>query len=324
LKGKPGPAASLLRPVLDTYMDAAVALVGCTSRGLDRYSCEYDLLVVSKEKRPPSSLKIGDVCVDLTFVSENDVLKPLKPEHSFSVALAKPVRDTTLILSTGIAANLAVVSESAKKASGARLASSLKILGRAEEAIGKGALVDADFWLMAASYEFAYAWLLSKEVLPSPSHLLSQLRKAARGSPRGFEGFSIGAGLEAAGRAGCGARLEGVSVLHDIMRERPESGTASTAWPAARTEILASKANELVTRVELAECYSFLGQELIDALLALLKTSSKRNLGSLASGKDALLGERILRQLGMARTEKSVRAGLDVLKEQVSSLARKP
>ncbi len=323
MKGKSGPAATLLRPVLDTYMDAAVALVGCTSRGLERYSCEYDVLVVTGEKLPSTSLKIGGVLADLTFVSENDILKPSRPEQAISVALAKPIRDTTLVLSTGIAANSATLTESARKASGARLASALKILGRSEEAMARQAVLDADFWLLAASYEFAYAWLLSREVLPSPSHLLSQLRRVSRGSPRGFEGFSIGAGLEAAGRAGCGARLEGVTVLHDLIRERPESGTASATWSGVRTGILSGKANELVTRIELAECYSYLGQELIDAVLALLKPSSKRSLGALASGSDALLGERLVRQLGLARNEKAVRTGLDSLKEQVSILARK-
>lgn len=322
MKGKSGPAATLLRPVLDTYMDAAVALVGCTSRGMERYSCEYDLLIATKDRLPPTSLRIGDVFADLTFVSENDILKPVKPEHAFSVALAKPIRDTSLVLSTGIAANSAVLSETARKASGARLASSVKVIGRAEEALTKRSLLDADFWLLAASYEFAYAWLLSREALPSPSHLLSQLRRVSKGSPRGFEGFSMGAGLESAGRAGCGARLEGVTVLHDLLRERPETGAVSASWPTAKTEILAGKAEELMTRIELAECYSFLGQELIDAILNLLKPRPKRNLGSLASGKDALLGERLIRQLGLARDEKAVRTGLDALKDQVSQLAR--
>ena len=323
MKGKSEPATTLLRPILDTYMDSAVALVGCTARGLDRYSCEYDVLVVTKDKLPPTSLKFGDVYADLIFVSENDVLKPGKPEQSISVALAKPVRDTTLVLSTGIAANLAVLSESARKASAARLGSALKILGRAEEAIAKKSILDADFWLLAGSYEFAYAWLLSKEVLPSPSHLLSQLRRVSRGASRWFEGFSMGAGLEAAGRAGCGARLEGVTVLHDLIRERPETGPGAATWPVARTETLSAKADELVTRIELAECYSYMGQELIDAILALLRPVSKRSIGALASGKDALLGERLIRQLGLARNEKAIRTGLDSLKEQVSHLARR-
>jgi hypothetical protein len=323
MKGKSGPATIFLRPILDTYMDAAVALVGCTSRGLERYSCEYDVLVVTKEKAPPNSLRIGDVFVDISFLSENDVLKPTNPEHALSLAFAKPVRDTTLVLSTSSATNSAVLSETARKAGGARLASALKILGRAEEALARKALIDADFWLLASSYEFGYAWLLSKEVLPSPSHLLSQLRGTSRGAPRGFEGFSVGAGLESAGRAGCGARLEGVTVLHDLLRKRSEGGAAVPTWSPVKTEILSAKANELITRVELAECYSFLGQELIDDILGILRLRPKMNLDSLMTGKHALLGERLVRQLGLARSEKAIRAGLDAVKYQVSLLARK-
>ena len=323
MKGKTGPATTLLRPILDTFMDSAVALVGCTSRGLERYSCEYDVLVVTKERRPPSSLRIGDVFVDISFVSENDVLKPSNPEHALSLAFAKPVRDSTLVLSTSSATNSAILTETARKASGARLASALKILGRAEEALARNAIVDSDFWLLASSYEFAYAWLFSKEVLPSPSHLLSQLRGASRGTPRGFEGFSVGAGLESAGRAGCGARLEGVAVLHDLLRERSVAGTTAPTWPPAKTEILTAKASELMTRVELAECYSFLGQELIDGIMGILRLRPKMNLESLMTGKDALLGERLVRQLGLARSERAVRIGLDTVKYQVSLLARR-
>ena len=76
MKGRPGPATTLLRPILDTYRDSAVALVGCKSRGLDRYSCEYDVIVLAGAKQPPTSLRIGDVFVDLTFSSEGEILKP--------------------------------------------------------------------------------------------------------------------------------------------------------------------------------------------------------------------------------------------------------
>lgn len=321
MKGKTGPAASSLRAVLDTYMDSAVAVVGCNSRGLGRYSCEYDVLVVSNDRRPPTSLKIGDVFADLTFVPEKEALKPLDPEHAMSMALAKPVRDTSLVLSTSSAANAAMFSESSRKASRTRLASSLKTLARSEEALSQGVALDADFWLLAASYEFGYSWLLSRESLPSPSHLLSQLREA-KGSPRSFEAFSMGAGLGAAGRAGCGARLEGVAVLHDLLKEGTRTATESS-WPAVRTDIMSAKAGELIARIELAECYSFLGQELVDALLAVLKLYPKKTLSSIASGGDRLIGERLLRQLGLARDAKVVRAGVDALKEQVALLTKK-
>jgi hypothetical protein len=304
-------------------MDSAVAVVGCNSRDFSRYSCEYDVLVVTSEERPPTSLKIGDVFVDLTFVPEREVLKPLNPEHAMSLALAKPVRDTSLVLSTGLAANSAVLTESAIKASGIRLTSALKTLGRAEAALSREALIDADFWLLAASFEYGYARLLSTETLPSPSHFLSQLRESAKGSPESFEGVSIGAGLEAAGRAGCGARLDGVTVLHDLLREGSKEATAQSEWPKVRTEILVAKAQELVAKAELAECYSYLGQELVDNMTDLLKIHPKRTLVSLTSGPDRLLGERLIRQLGLVRNGEAIRSGIEVVKQQVSLLARK-
>jgi GAF domain-containing protein len=323
LKVKPGPAAMTLRPIMDTYMDSAVAVIGCNSRGIGRYACELDVLVVTAERRPSTSLRIGDVFVDLRFVSEKEALKPTNPEHAMSMATAKPVRDSSLVLSTSSAANFAIMADSARKASGIRLASALKISGRAESALAKGALIDADLWLLAASYEFGYALLLSKETLPSPSHLLAQLREGSRGNPRGFEGMSIGAGLESAGRAGCGARLEGVTVLHDVLREGTGEALAESEWPKERTEIMAAKADELVTRAELAECYSFLGQELVDGMTTLLRLHPKRTLVSLTEGNNRLLGERLVRQLGLARSEAAVRSGLETLKQQVSLLARR-
>jgi hypothetical protein len=322
VKGKAGQAATILRPLLDSYMDAAVAIVGCAARDLSRYSCEFDLVVVTDERRPSTSIRLGGVFADINFITDKEVLKPQSPEHALALALAKAVRDTSLIISTGSATSAATFSESAESASRARMSSALKTLGRSDEALSRGALIDADFWLLAASYEFGYALLLKKEVLPSPSHLLSQLRGSSKGALQGFEGVSMGAGLEAAGRAGCGARLEGVVVLHDLLRGGSGPSPADSGWPPARTEILSAKAQELVTRIELAECYSFLGQELVDAMLALLRTRPKQSLTTLTAGKDRLLGERLVRQLGLVRREAAVRSGLDVLRKQVAALAK--
>ena len=322
MKGSPIPAPTLLRPVLDTYLDSAVAVVGCRSRGIERYSCEHDVLVVTPERRPRTSLRIGDNYVDIIFVTERDLLKPANPEHALSLAFARPVRDTSLVLSTSSATNLATLGESAKKGSEKRLASALKVLGRGDLALSKGSLVEADFWLLASSYEFAYALLLSTESLPSPSHLLSQLRGGPKQRDGGFEGVTMGAGLEAASRAGCGARLEGVTVLHDILRERTKNESQGPTWPLARTEILVAKAEELAARVELAECFSYLGQELVDAMMHLFKLNPRRTLTSLISGKDRLLGERLTRQLGLARSDKAVATGLAYLRERVSRFAR--
>lgn len=323
MKGRSAPAASYLRPVLDTYMGSAVALVGCTSRGIERYSCEMDVLVVTNERRPNSSIKLGDSYADLTFATERDILKPITPELAMSIAQAKPVRDSALLISTGSAAAVATYSDSSKSASRTRLTSALKTLARAEESLSKGAIVEADYWLLAATYEYAYALLLSKETIPSPSHLLSQLGRASRGASEEFEVFSKGAGLETTTRAGCGTRLEGVAVLHDLLREGPGSATADSEWSETRTEILTAKAKELITRVELAECYSFLGQELIDGVAAIQRMRPRRTLGSLTGGGERLLGDRILRQLGLSRDADSVRSGLGLLRGQVVLLTKR-
>lgn len=322
MKGKLAAASSVLLPVLDTYLDSAVAVTGCSARELARYSCEYDVLVVGAEKRPPKSLKIGNDYAELKFATEGEILRPSNPEHAMSLAFCRPVKDTSLVISTASAACLATLQDSASKASRTRLASALKSIGRAEAALSRKTLIDADFWLLASSCEFAYALLLSREVLPSPSHLLSQLR-TAEGVPRSFEGISMGSGLEAASRAGCGARLEAMTVLHDLLRGSSKPEAAESTWPAARTDLLSAKANELITRVELAECYSFLGQELVDDVMALMRKHPKATLATLTSGKDQLLGERLVRQLGLMRPEKGIRAGLDVLMDQVNLLAKK-
>ncbi|HKT22654.1 MAG TPA: hypothetical protein VJR06_08610, partial [Nitrososphaerales archaeon] len=144
-----------------------------------------------------------------------------------------------------------------------------------------------------------------------------------KGAAKGFEGFSIGAGLESATRTGCGTRLDGLAVLQDLIREGSGSVTAESEWSEVRPEILDAKARELVTRAELAECYSFLGQELVDDFLAVQRLHPKRSIGSLASGGNKLLGERLMRQLGLSRNEEAVRAGLDILRRQVNLLTRK-
>jgi hypothetical protein len=323
MKGRTAPATVYLRPILDTYMGSAVALVGCTSRGIERYSCEMDVLVVTSERQPTKSIKLGDSCADVVFATEKDILKPASAERAMSIAQAKPIRDSALVISTGSAAAAATFSDSARGASRTRLTSALKTAARAEEALAKGSVTEADYWLLAASYEFAYALLLSRETIPSPSHLLSQLRSVSKGASKGFEVFSRGAGLDASTRAGCGTRLEGVAVLHDLLREGSDSATADSEWSETRTGILGAKAKELITRVELAECYSFLGQELIDAVAAIQKPHPGRTLGSLTTGGDKLLGDRILKQLGLSRGSASIRSGLGLLRDQVVLLARK-
>jgi hypothetical protein len=332
MKGRSGPLTSVLRPVLDLYLDSAVALVGCQSTGINRASCELDVVVVTDEERPSTSVKMAGTLVDITFVTEKEALTPSNPEHTISLAQAVPVRDTTLILSTSSAANRAVMGEAWRKSSRARLSSALKVLGRADEALSREALGEADFWAVASAYEYAYAWLYSKEVAPSPSHLLAQLRSQSKGAPKAFEAFSGGAGLEGASRAVCATRMEGVEVLQDLLHGGESRIPEGSTWSTARLDIVRAKANELGSSIELAECYSYLGQEVVDYMLALSKVKAPKarrpasgasGVPVLLSGKNRLLGERLAKELGLARSKASVERSLAALREQVSSSARR-
>jgi hypothetical protein len=329
MKEAQGRAAQLLRPILDTYRSSAIAVVGCHARGLERPSCELDIVVITNEKRPNSTVRIGDGFLDLFFASEKEVLKPSNPEHSVSLAHAKTVRDTSLILSTSLASNVALLANSARRSSSQRLTSALKSLGRAEDALSRGSVIDADYWLLSAAYDYAYSWLYSREIPPSPSHLLDQLKSQSRGTARNFDSFSRGAGLEKSSRTNCESRLDGVAVLYDVLGGGHEGDRAvRSTWSATRFECVSSKARELNQRIEHAECYSYLGTETLNTLRQLVvreRGITKAGMGpsALAAGENRLIGDRLLKELGLVRERDSLEEALELVRAQVSRLARK-
>jgi hypothetical protein len=271
--------------------------------------------------------------MDLIFIDEKRALKPPDPEFAASMALVQPVRDSSLLISTSSSAAAAVFSDSCKRSTRVRLASALKSLGRSDDALSKGSAREADYWLLAASYDFAHALLYSREVIPSRSHIIGQLKGLPRGTARSFEAYSLGAGLEKSSRASCASRLEGVAVLQDVLRGNQEAGRAgSGTWSEARLQIVQAKAQELSTRMEHAESYSFLGQEVVQGILEAAKSPSmpepKRpgktvDVGHVFAGGRQLLGDRLLKELGLNRGASIVSGSIAVLRDQVSALAKK-
>jgi hypothetical protein len=324
------PAAQLLRPLLDMYMDSAVAVTGCHAAGFQRNTCELDVLVVGKERRSPASVKLGGVYMDIVFLDEKEALNPSNPEHAASLATATPVRDTSLVLSTSSAAGTAVLSDTFGKCARGRLGSAVKALGRADGALAAKDLRETGFWLLSATYDFARGLLYSKETLPSPSHLLRQMREQSRKAPGAFEAFSGGAGLGRSSKQASERRLEAIAVLHDILRTRstPTSGP-ERGWSDIGLEILRQKSSELGLRIEHSENYSFLGQEVVDDVMQLAaQGGSKRgpkvssDKGELVVGGERLLGGRLVEDLGLVKEAPSLEASLKAVNEQVSALAR--
>lgn len=331
MKAGPKMLLELLKPVLDTYSDCPVALVGCRSLGIERDSCEYDLLVVSDERRPDNSVRVGGQHLDISFVSEKEALKPSDPERAVSMAYARTVRDSALLLSSGCSAARAVLSDSSARSAEGRLALSLKAMGRADEALSRQAVRDADFWLLAAAYDYAFAWLYSAEVMPAPSHLLGQLKENIEGRSEMFEAFAGAAGLEQSSRADCDARLDSVAVLYDVLDTPGQDPELGEGRGRISYEVAKRKAAALADGARLADCYAFLGCEVVEALPHMLeprraaggKVQEQSMLVSLLSkGEEKMISESVIDGLGIRRPRESVEAGLRSLRKQVSELTR--
>jgi len=323
----------VLHPVLDTYLNSAVGITGCHSYGIARGCCEFDVVVVSNETAPSSSMRNGDAFIDLYFMSEKEVLGPSDPEVAVSLASIKPVRDNSLIFSTSSAAAKAVIHENLKKSAEGRLAKSLKSLGRADAALTRGSAVDADYWLMSSAYEYAFAWLYSAEATPAPSHLLEQLKAHSRESPGSYEAVSRAVGLEKASRASCAERLEALSVVADAIGTSKAGENEDLGSTSARTafEVVKAKSAYLSNSIMHVDCYSFLGLEVCGylPLVSLVRSgppSAEEDLSQIVSsvseGDKRVIGERLVRGLGLTRDREAIVGGIEGLRTEISGLAK--
>jgi len=329
-----GLPTQVLHPVLDTYLNAAVAITGCHSYGIARECCEYDVVIVSNERRSRTSVRMGGFFMDLIFMSEREVLGPSDSEIAVSLASIKPVRDNSLIFSTSSSTARAMLPESLGKAAEGRLARALKSLGRADEALSKGGLLDADFWLLSGAYDYAYAWLYSSETTPAPSHILEQLKANSRKNSQGYEAFSMAAGLERASRKECSERLDALSIVYDAINasESGEADDAGSTTTKTDFEIAKAKSDFLTNAIMHVDSYCFLGFEVCSVLPRVsgvqsrvlgIEVDQSQIVTTLCKGDQKMIGERVTQALGLSRPAGRVEEGIDALRTEVSALAKK-
>jgi len=320
---------------MKTYPTNEIAIIGCHSSGSARRSCEYDLLVISRDPISEKFVKVGDSFAELIFRNEREVRQPL-PELALSLASAVPLRDNSLLLLSSISecrrnfsANCAALMET-------RLASSLKAVGRVDELLAADETVDADFWLLSAACDYAYAELLNSEMVPAPSHLLSQIKSIPKGKRVSFKSWADASGLELASRASCENRLESLSVVYDVLRTTsasvevlPQLGRYKDAEAFTLLEM---KAGELMDSMQSVECFSYLGTETVRSVIDLYSLHASNlemakdytnTIRDLAFGKDRLISEEVLRSLGLVRSSQMLRDAAVGLKTAVSALAKK-
>lgn len=331
---KTDPNTQTILSVLKTYPSSEVAIIGCHAARMSRSSCEYDLLVVSRDPTPMKYVRVGESYAEIAFRSEAELRAP---ELELATALAKAtvLRDGSLLLAGTIASCKRKFKENCTKAAESHLAAALKALGRVDELVARNTR-EADFWLVSAANDLGVSEVFSSKQVPSPSHLFSQMKGLSNKRAGSFREWTEASGFRLASRASCENRLETLGVLYDILRTTAMDMPMSLRFGRYRSEdamaVVRGKANELLRSLETIECYSYLGNEVVKTVLdlhamhcyAIGREPDYSNVtGDLTAGADRLISEDLLGGMGIVRTAELVRAGADSLRSAVSSLATK-
>jgi len=328
-------SVNTILPVLKTFPTNEIAIIGCHALNLSRRSCEYDLLIVNRDPIPEKFIKVGEVYARIIFRNERDVKQP-DPQLALTLASAVPLRDTSLLLAGVTSDCKRSFSMNCRKSMETRLAASLKSLARAEELLTQKETQEADLSLLAAARDFAYAELLTNGKIPSPSHVLGQIKGLPKRRPSSFKQWADAFGLELASRVSCENRLEALSVIYDVLRtstlEKENAVQLGRYREIEATQVMEMKVEELLGSMQSAECFSFLGQEVVQSLLDLyvlhVSALSKekdysRVIRELTVGRDRLISEEVVKSLGLVRSPEIISSATSGLKAAVSSLAKR-
>ena len=322
-------------PALKTFPTNDVAIIGCHALNLSRRSCEYDLLIVNHDPIPEKYIKVADVYARIVFRNERDVRQP-DPELALTLASAVPLRDSSLLLASATADCKRSFIANCRKSMESRLASSLKSLARADELVSEKETREADLSLLSAARDFAYAELLMGGVTPSPSHLLGQIKALPKRRPSSFKYWADAFGLELASRVSCENRLEGLSVIYDVVRTSRIGEETAPLFGRYReleaVQVMGAKSAELLDSMQSAECFAYLGQEVVRSLFDLyilhvskigIEKDYSRVIRELTVGSDRLISEEVVKSLGLVRAPEVITSATAGLKSAVSALAKK-
>lgn len=269
-------------PVRDfvTSLPGPSALVGCRAAGRGHACCEYDVAVFGQGKN--CVVQVGDHAVELMYVdggvAEFGDVELIKDTKSFSL------------------------SSRLKEATGERRARALRAYGRKAMVTSlmyqqrmrdaKQPLV-ASMWLKAGAYQFVRGALAVSGLRPMPAHELEQVRGPDLEKMSG----GIQAALECIGieRATRPAIARSVGAIAELKAGDYDSG------------LLQSKADWLLGKSMLADCYYFLGRAACESLAA-KKSAFHAEYGKLAQ---------------LALDLSSDQQGLEKLQKSLSRAAKK-
>jgi hypothetical protein len=237
------------------------------------------------------------------------------PELIASLFFLIPVRDNGWELATNVQHAEETLNENCRASAEKRLALALKHVGRGNEALQAKNYVDADFWLLAAGYEFSFATVYATRSTPCPSHILEQMKKVSKSRHYKFQEWANSIGLELSSREACENRIEGMAVLYDLMKStEPKSDLASSLSKYRMEEsfqIVKNKATYLLDQRQMVDSYAYLGLEAVKTLtdlLAVRAANSGRDVDyatpitSLTVGERKIISEELIHSIGIQRS----------------------
>ena len=173
------------RPVFDQivrrYPSSSIAAVGCNTSGCAYSVCEIDLLVTATAS-PPIRIALGSEILDIHFIGENPSMADLPLIIRASMSLSHIIADPTMMFSsyrTNAKENYELYlhqysREEAREA--------ITQICRSEDAQQADNPDSADFWIFSAVYHLSDSLTLRANTIPSPSHMLAQLRSIGNAS----------------------------------------------------------------------------------------------------------------------------------------------
>lgn len=225
------------------------ALVGCRVGERSFPCCEYDIAVFSQGSN--SVVQVGDHLVELLYANHKVIefgdIEIIKDSKSFS--LSSKIREVTPEKRSR------ALRVTGRKA----LVTSLMYQQRMKDA--KEPLL-ASMWLKAGAYQFLRGILAAAGKRPMPAHELVQLRETELGTmSEGIQAALECIGLERAGRPAIARSASAVAEL--------KSGNYDAT-------LIQSKAEWMLEKSMLADCYFFLGRVACESLAAKSKAFHAR------------------------------------------------
>lgn len=234
--------------LFDNFPEGSFCLVGCQATGLHYPVCGYDFIVLDDKNSNIVSCTIKEKHIIVFPVRENELFGQ-KSRLLWALTNGIIVRDRRLILGSVLEAVRSQARSILRKAAEATTFSVLTKISRAEDAASRSENLSSGFWLLSASYDCMEAILLRNMIVPSPSHLVSQVRHLLANLQ---ESLTKGLSLELSTQLSVLRRL-------DALREIDERSSLSQV----PIDLVETRVRHLLSNGNIVEAFSYVGYVLV-------------------------------------------------------------